>query len=175
MPSISSLAYRMLEEYGETHDPSDAGYMLEHGELVSFTGGHLADSPIGGRNLDHRQLSDAIIEAARESLGEEVGRSRVMWWFQSEALAIRMKVSPRGFAGVSVVQMPTAPQLGRLSRLFGGGDGTFEIDVHDSSSGDVIHSMALERDYLNIDSLRQAFRDGFRTIEEGETSESMSF
>jgi len=78
---IDSTVERAKEIFGLTEDWSEAGYILDDGEMLDFSGKNQG-GPAGTRSRDHREIGQAFV-------GDKPPYTEGMVWFMDKANAIR--------------------------------------------------------------------------------------
>jgi len=58
------LEKKAIEEFGTTSDPREAGYILQDGTMLDFSGKRQGSSESGVRYMDHREVSSAFPDDA---------------------------------------------------------------------------------------------------------------
>lgn len=126
------LEEKMLQHFGETRDPWEAGYILPSGRMLDLTGRHYAtgyertaagfrpklgqrDYLRGTRSVDHRELPEELYPE---------GGAAGMFRFMRESGAVRN--SP-GY-GISIVKMPSIAQLRAVVRAYAHGDMSVDVE-----------------------------------------------
>ena len=147
--SITQIA---KEHFGITLDPREAGYILENGEMLDFSGRHYASGyehirlPIGEvihrplpgqpdylrgqRSTDHREIAP-IFGYGISGLG--LSGVDAMIKFEHEANAIRFHLSMDGDLNISLTtaQHPTLAQWDRLNKIQRSTGGVVFFDIYD--------------------------------------------
>jgi hypothetical protein len=83
--TIEATLERSIETFGLTDDPQEAGFILENGDMLDFSGKNQGGSP-GRRALDHRQIAQVFV-------GDTPEYTDGMKWFMDKAGLIRMSYS----------------------------------------------------------------------------------
>ncbi|MDP2921311.1 MAG: hypothetical protein Q8O12_02930 [Candidatus Omnitrophota bacterium] len=114
------IVEKAKEKFGLTEDILEAGYVLDDGSLLNFSGGDESE-----RNLDHRK----VIELYGKHIGSGY-EDKYMPFFQIEANAIRISESEGNLSmQLNIGQNPTNAQWLKIVQLLreGGGDLYFDI------------------------------------------------
>ena len=110
------LVSRAKRHFGQTVNCLEAGYILEDGSMLDFSGKKFGGSP-NRRDMDHREICPAIDHSGKGISGDEC-----MSFFQEHANAIRFGAygsSRRGYeldVQVDTYNEPTVKQVQRLTR-----------------------------------------------------------
>ena len=141
--------WRAREIFGLTEDPSEAGYILEDGAMLDFSGKREGGSP-GRRAYDHRQIANAFV-------GDKPEYTSGMVWFMQETNTIRMQWND-GYLMVDLAGPPTRSQREVILSLGMRGEGVFwDVSKWEAMAGNsdgrvsTIESGEIGPDYDEID------------------------
>jgi len=171
------LTKKAKEHFGITLDPREAGYILEDGTMLDFTGRHHASGyehihlptgevihrPLPGqpdylkhkRSEDHRSIS-AIFPPPISGVD-------AMIKFEHEANAIRFHLSMDGDLNISLTtaQNPTEAQWDKLNKIQRSTGGVVFFDIYDGITVDIYSEFVklLERgEVRSVSELQRRFR-----------------
>lgn len=126
-----SIVEKAKEKFGLTEDILEAGYVLDDGLLLNFSGGDEAE-----RNLDHRK----VIELYGKHMGSGY-ENKYMPFFQIEANAIRISESEGNLSiQLNIGQKPTNVQWLKIGQLIREGGGDLYFDVYDKRGKNILDS-----------------------------------
>lgn len=91
-----TVSERAVRIFGLTDDPFEAGYILEDGSMLDFSGRRLGNAPSGHRSEDHRAICEAWPRRQFDSTTD------AMTAFMAEEGAVRVSCHSRGPAGHDV-------------------------------------------------------------------------
>jgi hypothetical protein len=114
----TSMRASAKRTFGVTRDTREAGYILDDGSLLDFSGKSDGGTP-GMRNYDHREIGRAV----------GGGGSEGMIAFQSDSGAIRWMPESGGF---DLERAPTRRQREMISRIARERDGEVIVDLNNS-------------------------------------------
>lgn len=124
-----SIAERAKEKFGLTEEILEAGYVLDDGFLLNFSGGCITE-----RNLDHRK----VIELYGKHMGSGY-EDQYMSLFQIEANAIRISESEGDLSiQLNVGQKPTNFQWLKIGQLLREASGELYFDIYNKSGKNII-------------------------------------
>lgn len=125
------MAEKAKEKFGLTEDILEAGYVLDDGFLLNFSGGFEAE-----RNLDHRK----VIELYGKHMGSGY-EDKYMPFFQIEANAIRISESEGDLSiQLNMGQKPTNAQWLKIGQLLRESGGDLYFDIYDESGKNILDS-----------------------------------
>ncbi len=125
------IVEKAKEKFGLTEDILEAGYVLDDGFLLNFSGGFKAE-----RNLDHRK----VIELYGKHMGSGY-EDKYMPFFQIEANAIRISESEGNLSiQLNIGQKPTNVQWLKIGQLLREGLGDLYFDIYDESGKNILDS-----------------------------------
>lgn len=144
------LADASLKHFGQTHSAKETGFLLDDATRLDLSGRHYAsgyenrggkyvpkigqpDYLAGGRNVDHRELSDLVPDGGWQGLSQ----------FMNESGAVRYMPEQ----GISVVDtnMPSQRQIEAAVRDFRQARRPMNVDVDPLSGNSAAVSMEFER------------------------------
>lgn len=143
--SIYTIQKNAKKLYGTTNDPREAGYILNDGSMLDFSGRHYAagyknkkplpgqpDYLKGERNVDHREIpAKEIFETTITMSGTEA-----MIKFETEGNAIRFSFAGGEDLNISFIttQDITLKQWDKIGSILKDTEGTIYYDIYDEHS-----------------------------------------
>ena len=140
--SVNEIQNNAKKVYGTTNDPREAGYVLNDGSMLDFSGRHYSagyknkrplpgqpDYLKGQRSVDHREIPiEKIFGVPTAMSGVEAMKK-----FEAEGNAIRFGLTSGEDLNLSFVttQNITPKQWDRISSILKGTGGTIYYDVYD--------------------------------------------
>lgn len=127
--SKKSILEKAKAKFGLTEDILEAGYVLDDGSMLNFSGGFE-----GERNLDHRE----VIEFYGKHIGSGY-ENKYMPIFQKEANAIRISESEGNLSiQLNIGQNPTDAQWLKIGQLLKEGGGDLYFDIYNKTGKKII-------------------------------------
>jgi len=161
---IKKIQERAKHVYKTTSDPREAGYILDDGSMLDFSGRHYAtgykeSKPLPGkpdylrgqRNVDHREIE---IEEIFGPIKESMSGGEAMILFETEGNALRFALSNGEDLNVSFIETQdiSESQWKRLGKIQKETRGTIYYDIYDSKdnrifSGETEQVWRVKRDF----------------------------
>ncbi len=157
------------EYFGTTNDLREAGYIMEDGTLLDFSGSKFG-GPRYERAMDHRQIHDMCCDY---ETGEELPEFADKWVEMDDFIAmgnIRFNFSKSrsgAYCSFNLSKEPSAKQLMIIKKLTRVCDGDVTVDI-DNEDGDVICGKEYTEDDMNSDysvvanEISRYFREGIK-------------
>ena len=124
-----SILEKAKAKFGLTEDILEAGYVLDNGTMLSFSGGFK-----GERNLDHAK----VIELYNKHMGSG-HESKYVSIFQRETNAIRISESEGNLSiQLNIGQNPTHAQWLKIGRLLRNCGGDLYFDIYNKTGKKII-------------------------------------
>ena len=125
------IVKKAKEKFGLTENILEAGYVLDDGSLLNFSGGDEAE-----RNLDHRK----VIELYGKHIGSGY-EDKYMPFFQIDANAIRISESEGSLSiQLNIGQSPTDTQWLKIGKLFRESNEDLYFDIYDKRGKKILDS-----------------------------------
>lgn len=132
---ISNADYReMYDHFGATKNYDVAGYMLQNGVMLDFSGKHWGDDYSTSRQVDHRDIQEVL-----GNRGSNNGVNAMIDMIGNGNIRLMPEVG-----GINLAVKPNATQMSQLRGYINHFRGEVEIDI-DAVGGDTIHSFSYTR------------------------------
>ena len=132
---ISSADYRkMFDHFGSTKNYDVAGYMLQNGVMLDFSGKHWGADYSTSRQVDHRDIQEVL-----GNRGSNNGVNAMIDMIGNGNIRLMPEVG-----GINLAIKPNATQMSQLRGYINHFKGEVTIDI-DKVGGDTIHSFNYNR------------------------------
>lgn len=162
------LVKKSLKCIGKTYDVKEAGYILEDGSYLDFSGKRFGGTP-GERVIDHREIGGSdecrVIETGKKGLSGD----DAMEFFEEKANAIRFHYSPARVGreessdmniSLNLFQKPTKEQVKSLKRITEFRRPTsIYVDVYDDCGRRVVAEGIENATPLTVDQFKEKFNE----------------